>query len=114
MLSHVIKKVLDTATGLDFTPVHGSGAWYKLTPLKRDYVNIDTLEVRIVCEDFDRLEEFRSKVEKLVSKQHEGNLLVDGYSLRFDVSGGGILPLQNFELYDSTQYLKIKWIKKEG
>nr|DAK50462.1 MAG TPA: hypothetical protein [Caudoviricetes sp.] len=114
MISHIVKKMLDEVTGLTFQPIHSEKAWYSLTPIQRDYINIDTLEVRIVTDDFDELENYRMKVESLINKQHESNHLKDGYSLRFSVSGGGILPLQDFELYDSTQYLQITWYRKRG
>ena len=97
MISHIVKKMLDEVTGLTFQPIHSDKAWYSLTPIQRDYINVDML-----------------KVESLINKQHESNHLKDGYSLRFSVSGGGILPLQDFELYDSTQYLQITWYRKRG
>lgn len=112
MLSHVIKKILDEKTGLNFEPVHGNKGWYNLSPVQRDYINVDSLEVRIVHNDFDELEIYRLQVEQLISKQNESNLLKDGYSLRFSISGGGILPMQDFGLYDSTQYLTVTWFRK--
>lgn len=112
MLSHAIKKILDEKTGLNFEPVHGEKAWYSLTALTRDYLNVDSLEVRIVHHDFDELENFRNKIESLVNLRHESNIIVNNYSLRFSISGGGILPMQEFNLYDSTQYLNVVWYKK--
>ncbi|MBU0279210.1 hypothetical protein [Gemella sp. zg-1178] len=113
MLSHVVKKLLDDVTGLSFRPVHDSEAFYILKPLERGVINRDALEVRIISSDFDNLEVLRANVECLISFNKDNNRLVDDYSLRFALSGGGILPLHDFNLYDSSQFLTVTWFKKE-
>lgn len=118
MLSHAIKNILDRATGLKFSPVIGMSesfpvASYKLTPLTREKVCTDLLEVRLQGDDFDELEELREQVANAIcTKTSESSVLEGQYVLRGKVSGGGILPMGEIEAFDSTQYFNLTWYKK--
>ena len=105
MLSHVIKKLLDKATGLKFSPVIGMSEQepicsYNLTENTHEELNEATLET------------LRENVkENICSKETESNIVIDNYSLRIKPSGGGILRDNNY--FDSTQFFIVKFYKKE-
>ena len=117
MLSYVIKKLLDKATGLKFSPVIGMSEQepicsYNLTENTHEELNEAALEVRIYGSDYDEIETLREKVkEKICSKETESNIVIDNYSLRIKPSGGGILRDDNY--FDSTQFFSVKFYKKE-
>lgn len=116
MLSHVIKKLLDEATGLKFSPVIGMSEQipicsYNLSDNGVETLNQATLEVRIYDEDYDRIEELREKIkENICSKETEPNKIVEDYSLRIKPTGGGILRDDNY--FDSTQFFIVNFYKK--
>lgn len=118
MLSHAIKKLLDEATGLRFSPVIGMSesypiASYKLTDHSRERVCTGLLEVRIQGDDFDVLEDLREKVKDAIcTRTNERSKFENGYVIRGEVSGGGILPMGEIEAFDSTQYFALRWAKK--
>ena len=113
MLSHVIKKLLDKATGLKFSPVIGMSEQEPICSYNtHEELNEAALEVRIYGSDYDEIETLREKVkEKICSKETESNIIIDNYSLRIKPSGGGILRDDNY--FDSTQFFNVKFYKKE-
>lgn len=119
MLSHAVKKLLDEATGLSFSPVIGMSesypiASYKLSDNVNETVKESLLEVRIQSEDFDELEDLREKVKKAIHvPTHRPSILVNGYIIRGKVSGGGILPMGEIDVFDSTQYFALTWAERK-
>ncbi|WP_288868806.1 hypothetical protein [uncultured Parvimonas sp.] len=116
MLSHKIKKILDEATGLKFSPVIGMSesypiASYSLSDYSDESIKQSQLEVRVISEDFDELEVLREKIkDKLHSKTEEAGIKVDEYFIRAKISGGTILP-HGDNLFESTQFFIINWRK---
>lgn len=116
MLSHVIKKLLDEATGLKFSPVIGMSEQvpicsYNLSENTNEVVNQATLEVRIFDDDYDRIEELREKITtSICSKETESGKVIDNCFLRIKPSGGGILRDDNY--FDSTQFFIVTFYKK--
>lgn len=116
MLSHVIKKLLDEATGLKFSPVLGLSEQepicsYNLSENSYEVVNWASLEVRIQGHDFDEIEDLRVKITKhICSKESESGKVVNDYFIRIKPSGGGILI--NNDYFDSTQFFTVNYFKK--
>lgn len=116
MLSHAIKKLLDEATGLNFSPVIGISEQipicsYSIQDNEYEAVNNATLEVRIYDEDYDNIENLREKIKKhICSKENESGKIVDNYILRIKPTGGGIL--RDEEYFESTQFFNVKYYKK--
>lgn len=119
MLSHVIKKLLDEATGLSFSPVIGMSesypiASYKLSENSNETVKESLLEVRIQSEDFDELEVLREQVKNAIHvPTNRSSILVNNYLIRGKVSGGGILPMGEIDAFDSTQYFALTWAERK-
>lgn len=117
MLSHTIKKLLDDATGLRFSPTIGMSesypiASYELTDVERGVINVSSLEVRLQGESFDKLETLRKQItDKLQVYNNQCNIRADDYSLRIKLTGGGIIAPEDVKYYDSTQYFTITWHK---
>lgn len=113
MLSHAVKKMLDNATGLKFSPVIGMSesypiASYSLTDISDEVIKKATLEVRLQGEDFDELEEIREKIKTISVKECDSNILMNDYSLRIKLlGGGGVLPSNGY--FDSTQYFEVTY-----
>ena len=119
MLSHVIKKLLDEATGLKFSPIIGMSeqvpiASYRLIDVDNEVISQSALEVRLWGYDFDELEELREKIkDKLCAKTKDGAISIDGYLLRCKLTGGTILPEEGDPVsFESTQFIVVKWLKK--
>lgn len=116
MLSHKIKKLLDDATGLKFSPVIGMSesypiASYSLSEYSDEAISQSQLEVRLLSEDFDELEELREKIKnKLHSKTENAGIKVEDYFIRAKIFGGSINPLGD-GLFESTQFFIITWRK---
>ncbi|XVG95814.1 hypothetical protein ACGCUP_00875 [Eubacteriales bacterium KG125] len=116
MLSHAIKKLLDGATGLKFSPVIGMSEQeplcsYNLSDNDVEIVSTSTLEVRIQSKDYDEIEVLREKIKKLCSKENESAKSIDNYIIRMKPSGGGILF--DGDYFDSTQFFIVKFYEKE-
>lgn len=118
MLSHAIKKMLDNATGLKFSPVIGMSesypiASYSLTDISDEVIKKATLEVRLQGEDFDELEEIREKIKSISVKECDSNVLMNNHSLRIKLlGGGGVLPSNGY--FDSTQYFEITYFRRDN
>lgn len=119
MLSHAVKKLLDQATGYEFSPVIGMSAQlpicsYKLSDLTNEILNQSQLEVRVWSDDFDQLETIREQIKQAVTAMAKDSWTDCGdYLIRGKLTGGGILPTGDGELFfDSTQYVILTWIKK--
>lgn len=119
MLSHKIKKILDEATGLKFSPVIGISesypiASYSLSDYSDECIKQSQLEVRLVSEDYDELESLREKIKnKLHSQTESAGLKVDEYFLRAKIFGGSINSIGD-GVFESTQFFIINWRKYNG
>lgn len=116
MLSHAIKKLLDEATGLKFSPVIGMSEQipicsYNLSENSYETINQANLEVRIFDDDYDTIEELREKIKNnICSKENESGKVVNNYFLRIKPAGGGILRGDDY--FDSTQFFYVTFYKK--
>lgn len=115
MLSHAIKKMLDQATGLKFSPVIGMSEQepicsYNISENDFEVISTATLEVRIQGKDFDEIDGLREKVKHLCSKESEDAKRVDNYLIRMKPAGGGILLDNGY--FDSTQFFIVQFYKK--
>lgn len=117
MLSHAVKKLLDSATNLDFSPVLMVGerlpiASYNISNSTIDTVSEAVIEVRVASESYDELEIIKEKLKAVQTPTKKSNKTILNYSLRFKLSSETVLLINSGEAFELTQFYILNYYKK--
>lgn len=114
MLEIAIKNILDEITGLEVTPVFGTGeppfVTYTITPHGGGVVKQSQCEIKIIDPDFDNALQIRENIlKKLDMEDKEPSLVNSSIALRSALTGGGSLFSDSIQMWEVSTIFIINW-----
>lgn len=118
MLEIAIKNILKEITGLNVTPIFGTGKapylTYTVTPIDGGVVKQSQVEVKIIDEDYDNALEIREKILKKLDMGNKVPSLVNSNVVfRSGLAGGGSLFNEAIQMWEVSCIFIINWRCKE-
>lgn len=114
MLEIAIKNILEEVTGLEVTPVFGTGKppfiTYNITHVNGGIVKQSQAEIKIIDTDFDNALEIREKIlKKLDMEAKDPSLVNSNVVLRSGLAGGGPLFNDSIQMWEISCIFIINW-----
>lgn len=114
MLEIAIKNILEQITGLEVTPVFGTGkppfVTYTVTSVDGGVVKQSQCEVKIIDSDFDNALLIRENIlKKLDMEAKEPSLVNNDIFLRSSLAGGGPLFNDSIQMWELSCIFIINW-----
>lgn len=114
MLEIAIKNILEEVTGLDVTPVFGTGEppflTYTVIPMNGGSVKQSQVEVKIIDSDYDDALEIREKIlSKIDMTQNKPSLVNSQVVLRSGLAGGGQIFNDAIQMWELSCIFIINW-----
>ncbi|MGL4730328.1 MAG: hypothetical protein ACRCW0_01935 [Clostridium sp.] len=114
MLEVAIKNILEDITGLEVTPIFGTGKspflTYTVTPINGGVVKQSQAEIKIIGNDFDNTLGIREIIlKKLDMEDEEPSLVNQNIILRSGLAGGGSLFNDSIQMWEVSCIFIIKW-----
>ncbi|MEG1256899.1 hypothetical protein [Clostridium sp.] len=114
MLEIAIKNILEEITGLEVTPVFGTGKppflTYNVTPIDGGVVKQSQAEIKIIDSDFDNALLIKETIlKKLDMEAKDPSLVNQNVVIRSGLAGGGSLFNDSIQMWEVSTILIINW-----
>jgi len=114
MLEITMKIILEEITGLQVTPVFGTGnppfCTYTVTPISGGVIKESQVEVKVIDGDIDNALLIREDIiKKLDMEDKEPSLKANNITLRSGLAGGGSLFNDSIQMWEMSTIFIINW-----